>query len=340
MIAVITSDQHHNLMHDPYDLKDHKERALRQALEATLKADIGIDAGDLFDRRNPDSETLNWVTRIYYDVLGHDIYRMYFLNGNHDSQNRMTAPIEAFVNGCKCYECYGRPPIIVGKEIAVTEYTAGNNLAMRGWQSNDNIELPVYIRYFITHARIAEWCFGNTERAFAKLQFEAMNVYHVFCGDNHQIRDEGKLVSIGCLCPASFADKDVQAGLIVLDTDHNEYKRINIEGYPIFREIVIIEGTGFEPRPEYVKGNIIKFKRIGSHKFVNDKIDISKWNSLVWSMHPHFVSELPSFEITKPETILAQGADLLPVEEEIKQMAEAQDWEGQQEGSLNAALGC
>lgn len=327
MNIVITSDQHHNLMSDPYDLKEHKERALRMALEATLRADIGVDAGDLFDYTNPSTSTVSWVTRIYSEVLGTDIGRQIFTIGNHGESNREESPMEGFANGCKCYN---DPPLIVGRKPLILE-----NIMVHGWNSNEPLEITDNVKYMIKHARIREWVFNTNERAFSKSEFDLPNLQRVVLGDNHSRRDEGKLISVGALCPKDFKDKDVRAGFIVLDTDHNEYRRIDVPNYPIFREIVLVEGAEFEPRPEYIKGNIIRFKRIGSHKFVNDKVDQAKWKSLIWSMQPHYIAEILSTEIVKPVLIELCNEELIPIDDEIKQAAQEQDWP---EESLNVAL--
>lgn len=323
MNIVLFSDDHHS-NNDPYDLKSFKEQAVRIALQTVAKNDFGVHAGDMFHYRNPDSDTLDWITKIYMGELGDQIYKMAFLAANHDGHNRETTPISPFVNGTRCY---GRTPLIIGNKVVIRD-----KLAMLGWNSNNDIDL-VEAKYLVTHARIQEWVFNNPERAFAKAEFETLNLQRVFLGDNHQRKDEGALVSIGSLCPKDFGDKDVKAGFIIFDSDYNEYRRVDIPDYPIFRTVSIFESTEFDPDPKYIKGNIVRLKFIGSHKFVNDKTIRQRWLSKIWLMEPHTVPD-PEWEQTNGEEVMAQ--EELTIEEEIKQVARQQKWP---EGTENVALG-
>ncbi len=308
MNVVLFSDDHHS-NNDPYDLKIFKELAVRTALEAVVKNDFGIHAGDMFHYRHGDSETLDWITGIYAEVLGKRIADIFFLVANHDGNNREITPIAAFANGAKCY---GRGPTIVGSEPI-----ARDSVVMRGWLSNQPFGLSQ--QYLVSHARVKEWVFNNPEKSFCKTELESIGFKRIFLGDCHQRKDEGKLVSIGSLCPKDFGDKDVQAGFIIFDTDHNDYRRIDIPDYPIFREIKIYENVEFEPNPEYIKGNIIRLEFIGSHKFVHDKDIKQRWLSRIWCMEPHYVAE-PKFEQTTGE--LPEIQNEISVEEEIKQAAQ------------------
>lgn len=320
MSTVIFSDAHLSL-NDRYGLKPFRERALRTVLEAGAKADLIIDAGDSENSRYFDAGLMNWQTRIFTECLGKKIVDYVRILGNHDGSNREISPFHTFLNGCKCY---GTGPRIVGSNPI-----RDHQFYFRGWVSNTESFLGVSsdVDYVVTHLRVADWVKGNVERAFTLPLLEQLPFKRLFTGDLHTPKESpsGKVISIGALAPSSFADKDIRASYIKFDEDHNEYKRIDIPNYPIFRTIEIYEGVDFEPKPEYIKGNIIKFKRIGSPKFVQDKIDQAKWKVTIWSMQPHYVSDNVDFEQVSPEIAVAK-AEEITVDAEIRQAAKTQNW--------------
>jgi len=329
MSIVIFSDTHFD-SGDPYKLSQHKENALRIALEYVIKNDLGVHAGDLFHRRNPNTDILIWVSRIFSDVLGNRIKDFITLVGNHGDNEREFSPMEVFANGAKCY---GAAMTFIGSKSYPYD-----TILFRGWLSNsfEGLNKTPDVKYLITHARVKEWVFGSSEKAFAKSELLNLGFDRILLGDNHKARDEGVLVSVGSLCPKDFADRDVVAGFVVFDPDHNEYKRVTIPDYPIFRIVEIYEHVEFEPNPEYIKANIIRLKFIGSPKFVQDKSNQKLWLQKIWAMQPYHVDERPEIFQINPELALNR-AEEIPIEEEIKQAAKAQDWS---QGSLNVALGC
>lgn len=331
MSSIIFADAHLTL-NDRYGLKPFRERALRTVLEAGAKADLIIDAGDSEHSRFFDAELMNWQTRIFTECLGKKIVDYVRILGNHDGSNRQISPFHTFLNGC---QCYGTGPRIVGSTPL-----QDHQFYFRGWVSNSEAFSDVGndIKYIVTHLRVADWIKGNAERAFTLAELESLPfLKRLFTGDLHTPKESpsGKVISIGALAPSSFADKDVKAGYIKFDEDHSEFERVQLDFYPIFRTIEIHEGVDFEPKPEYIKGNIIKFKRIGSPKFVQDKVDQTKWKALIWSMMPHYVSDNIDFEQVNPEVVIAKSEEMT-VEDEIRQAAEQQNWTKEQ---IQVAIG-
>ena len=328
MSTIIYSDAHFS-SNDPYDLRPFREKALRTALEAGTKADMIVDAGDTVNQRYFDSELMAWLTNIYADCLGPRISTLCFLIGNHEGSSRQISPFTAFANGAACY---GHAPAIIGANAKSN--AMNRHFLLQGWFSNLSEFIDFRTDYLVTHLRVKEWVFDKPERSYPLAELEALPFKRIFVGDLHTPKESpsGKIVSIGTLAPSSFADKDIQANYIKFDEDHNEFERVWLD-YPIFRVINIYEDVEFEPKPEYIKGNIVRLKFIGSHKFVSDKTIRQRWLSRIWLMEPHAVPD-PEREQTNGEEVVAQ--DELTIEEEIKQAAKQQKWP---EGAENVALG-
>lgn len=325
MNTIIFSDAHLTLR-DPYGLKDFRERALRQVLEAGVKADMIVQAGDDLNQRYFDAELMAWMSNIYTESLGKDIERLFYLLGNHDGSNRKISPFSTFANGCKCY---GQGPHIIGSDPVVF-----GDFLFRGWLSNDCygfLGLSTDIQYLITHIRIKEWVKDNPERAYPLDEVCNWPFKRIFTGDLHTPKESGNVVSIGTLCPSSFADRDIRASYIIFDEDHNEYKRIDVTDYPIFRIVNIYEDVEYAPDQKYIKGNIIRLKFIGSPKFVQDKIIRQNWLTTIWLLKPHYVEE--DFEQTAQEVVVPVSQ--ISIEEEIKHAAVAHQWP---EGADNIAI--
>jgi hypothetical protein len=325
MSAVIFSDAHLT-MSDPYGLRPFREKALRAALEAGAKTDMIVDAGDSENQRYFDAELMAWQTSIFTECLGKRITDYVRVLGNHDGSSREISPFHTFLNGARCY---GKGPTIAGREAKQI-----GRFLFRGWVSNETLQSNSFLAdYLVTHLRVKEWVFNSSERAYLLEELEALPFCKIFTGDLHTPKESlsGKVVSIGTLCPSSFADKDIRANYIKFDEDHNEFERVWLD-YPIFREIKIYEDVEFEPNSEYVNGNIVRLKFIGDHTFVNDKTIRQRWISKIWLMEPHAVPD-PEWEQTNGGDIAVQ--EEISIEEEIKQAAKQQQWP---EGVENVAL--
>lgn len=294
-------------------LEDLKDEALRYVLESYgNKADYVIDAGDLFDRRTFDVGLAFRQVKIYRECL-HDISRFYCLLGNHDASQRAVSPMSIFAEGTKC----GKSGMtIVGKEpVRVGPYV------LRGWDSN--FEFPQSdAKYLVSHIRITEWA-KSTEKAFSVAELDALSFERIICGDNHTSGEKGKCISIGTLCPSDFKDEGIEAGAVWFDEDHNEFQRIKIPNYPIFRKLVVTPETA-EPGASWVKGNIVRVEFKGPQKWITNDLK-RRWQLAIWAREPRSFEFGEDFYIG--ETRTQQAVSGLSVEQRYEATANALGWD-------------
>ena len=293
-------------------LEDLKDEALRYVLtKYGNSVDYVIDAGDTFEKRMFDVELAFRQVKIYRECL-HDISGFYCLLGNHDVNQRAFSPMSIFAEGTKCGE---NNMTIVNKEsIRIGPYL------LRGWDAN--IEFPASdARYLVSHIRITEWA-KSVEKAFSVQELDALPFDRILAGDNHTPGEKGKVISIGTLCPSSFKDKDIEAGAVLFDEDHNTLERIKIPNYPIFRLFTITPETA-EPDAALVKGNIVRVEFKGPQKWITSGLR-QKWQNTIWAMQPrHFEF---GEEHYVGETKIERQSSELPLEERYSNFATSKTW--------------
>lgn len=300
-------------------LEGLKDEALRYVLEKySNNVDYAIDAGDTFNNRLFDAELALRQVSIYRECL-HDISRFYCLLGNHDASGRAVSPMSIFAEGTKYAKAdrnNKRGMTIIGKEpVQVGPYL------LRGWDSN--MEFPESnAQYLVSHARI-DFDGFKADKSYSTEYLNSLRFLRQLYGDIHEPREVGKIVSIGTLCPSSFKDKDIEAGAILFDEDHNTFERIKIPNYPVFRLFTVTPETA-EPDAVLVKGNIVRVEFKGPQKWITNGLR-QKWQNTIWAMQPryfefgeeHFIGE------TKVEQ---QNAEL-SVEARYQQFATAKEWD-------------
>lgn len=312
MIAVLITDDHRDL-HDPYGLNELKDRALWFVLENYVsKSDIFIHAADITNQRKNDAELIAHLTAIY----GANFYKhvnWFWLTGNHEGVNRRISPMSGFVNGI---QAMGGKAQIVGCDAVEFE-----NIQMQGWNSNNPIP-DSKCEVFVGHCRVKEWS-KSTEKAFTLDELKSRSQKLIALGDTHQPYESGKVISIGSFAPKDFADADIEAGFILLDTETLQYRRIKIPNYPIFRKLVVTPETA-EPEENWVKGNIVRLEFKGPQKWITDGLK-KKWEYTIRAMQPRHFEAGQDYYIG--ETKIQQAVSSLSVEQRYEATAAALGWD-------------
>lgn len=313
MIAVLITDDHRDL-HDPYGLNALKDRALWLVLENYVsKSDIFIHAADITNQRKNDTELIAHLTSIY----GANFYKhvnWFWLTGNHEGVNRRISPMSAFVNGI---QAMGGKAQIVGCDAIEFD-----NIQMQGWNSNNPIPDNTCCEIFVGHCRVKEWS-KSTEKAFTLSELKNRSQKLILLGDTHQPYESGKMISIGSFAPKDFADADIEAGFIVLDTETLQYERIKIPNYPVFRKLIVTPETA-EPEASWVKGNIVRVEFRGPQKWITDDLK-RRWQLAIWAREPRSFEFGEDFYIG--ETKAQQVVSNLSVEQRYEATAAALGWD-------------